>query len=160
MPKTKTESVVFTLLSAWPMVYIMTLYNQVLAAGSFTNASFLTALRGMWAEYVLICLCAFFISSPLALRLAFRVVRPDDRPIAVTLTIQVFMVVLQVALASVMAVCLSGGPDAQLVPRYLTACCRNFVMALPVQLLLAGPLARWLFRLVFRRGGSTVRASA
>ena len=37
MPKTKPESVVFTMITAWLMVYIMTLYNHVLATGSFTN---------------------------------------------------------------------------------------------------------------------------
>lgn len=160
MPKTKPESVVFTMITAWLMVYIMTLYNHVLATGSFTNMAFLTALKGMWIEYVLIALCAFFISSPIAMRLAFRVVRPTDRQIFVILTIQVFTVVMQVALASVLAVCLNGGLNAQFIPNYLTAYCRNFVMALPVQILLVGPIARWLFRTMFRRGESTVRAAA
>ena len=37
MPKTKLESVVFTAITAWTMVYIMTLYNKVIDYGSFTN---------------------------------------------------------------------------------------------------------------------------
>lgn len=41
MPKTKLESVIFTAITAWIMVYIMTLYNTVLAMGSFTNTTFL-----------------------------------------------------------------------------------------------------------------------
>lgn len=66
MPNTKQESVFFTAVTAWLMVYGMTLYNLVLAMGSFTNASFLLALKEMWLEYVLIFLCAYFISSPVA----------------------------------------------------------------------------------------------
>ena len=50
MPKTTFQSLVFTAVTAWIMVYIMTLYNTVLSAQSFTNATFLSALKGMWVE--------------------------------------------------------------------------------------------------------------
>ena len=152
MPKTKLESVIFTAVTAWLMVYGMTLYNLVLATGSFTNASFLLALKEMWLEYVIIALCAYFISSPIAKKLAFRVVRPGDRPIAIILSIQVFTVVCQVALASIIGVWHGFGFTGQFVPNYLLTYCRNFIMALPLQLLVAGPLARAGFRAVFRRG--------
>ena len=152
MPKTKLESVFFTAVTAWLMVYGMTLYNLVLATGSFTNASFLLALKEMWLEYILIALAAYFISSPVAKRLAFRVVQPGDRPIAIILTIQVFTVVCQVALASVLGVWHGFGFTSQFVPNYLLTYCRNFLLALPLQLLIAGPLARAVFRGLFRRG--------
>ena len=152
MPKTKLESVIFTAVTAWLMVYGMTLYNLVLATGSFTNVTFLLALKEMWLEYVIIALCAYFISSPAAKKLAFRVVRPGDRPIAIILTIQVFTVVCQVALASILAVWHGWGFTVQFVPNYLLSYCRNFLMALPLQLLVAGPVARGLFRCAFRRG--------
>ena len=152
MPKTKTESVIFTAVTAWIMVYGMTLYNLVLVMGSFTNVSFLLALKEMWLEYVILFLCAYFISSPITKKLAFRVVRPGDRPIAIILTIQVFTVVCQVALASILAVWHGNGFTVQFVPDYISAYCRNFLMALPLQLLAAGPIARGLFRAVFRRG--------
>jgi len=44
MPKTRGESIFFTAITAWMMVYVMTLYNTVLARGNFTNATFLIAL--------------------------------------------------------------------------------------------------------------------
>ena len=47
MPKTKLESIVFSAVTAWIMVYIMTLYNIVLATGTFVNAAFLAAFQGM-----------------------------------------------------------------------------------------------------------------
>lgn len=152
MPQTKTESIFFTAITAWMMVYAMTLYNLVLAMGSFTNLSFLLALKEMWLEYVIVGLCAYFISSPAAKKLAFRMVRPGDRPIAIILSIQVFTVVCQVALASILAVWHGNGFTVQFLPDYISAYCRNFIMALPLQLLLVGPAARWIFRQCFRHG--------
>lgn len=151
MPKTKFESVIFTAITAWLMVYIMTLYNTVLASGTFVNATFLTALKGMWLEFVIIFLCAYFISSHVARHFAFRVVKPGDRPIFIILAIQTFTVISQVALASILGVWHGYGFTSQFVPHYLTVYCRNFIMALPVQLFLVGPIARALFRLMFHR---------
>lgn len=151
MPKTKLQSVFFTALTAWLMVYAMTVYNTVLATGIFENGTFLSALGGMWVEYILIFLCAFFISSPIAKKLAFRIVKPGDRQIAIIAAIQLFTVIIQVAFASIIGVWHSGGLTAQFLPNYLTAYCRNFAMALPLQLFAVGPLARAIFRAVFLR---------
>lgn len=152
MPKTKFQSVVFTAVTAWIMVYIMTLYNTVLAMGNFTNGTFLIALKGMWMEYIIIFLCAFFISSHVAKYFAFRVIKPGDRPIAIIFAIQVFTVVSQVALASILGVYHGYGFTNQFIPNYLVTYCKNFIMALPVQLFIAGPIARWIFRSIFKRG--------
>lgn len=150
MPKTKFQSVIFTAITAWIMVYIMTLYNIVSASGSFTNLTLLVALKGMWLEFVIIFLCAFFISSPIAKKFAFRIVKPSDRPIFIIFAIQIFTVVCQVALASVLGVYHGYGFTVQFIPNYLTTYCRNFIMALPVQLFIAGPIARGLFRVIFK----------
>lgn len=155
MPETKFESVIFTAVTAWIMVYIMTLYNTVLATGTFVNETFLIALKGMWLEFVIIFLCAYFISSPVAKYFAFCVVKPGDRSIAIILAIQTFTVVSQVALASIMGVWHGYGFTSRFIPNYLATYCRNFIMALPVQLFIAGPIARKLFRLVFRREKNT-----
>ena len=157
MPKTKFQSVVFTAITAWIMVYIMTLYNTVLASGSFTNGSFWAALKGMWIEFIIIFLCAFFISSPIAKKLAFRAVQPGDRPIFIIFAIQIATVVCQVALASILGVYHGYGFTAQFIPDYLMTYCRNFVMALPVQLFIAGPIARGLFRVMFRPEKAAVK---
>ena len=61
MPKTKLESIVFTAITAWMMVYLMTLYNIVLASGTFVNATFLTALKTMWMEFMALPLQLFLV---------------------------------------------------------------------------------------------------
>lgn len=158
MPKTKFESCIFTAITAWIMVYIMTLYNHVLSTGTFTNASFLTALKGMWVEYIIIFACAYFISSKIAVKLAFRVVRPNDRQIFIIFAIQIFTVVCQVALASIIGVYHTYGFTNQFLPDYLITYCQNFVMAMPVQLFIAGPAARWVFRTIFVKTGVQTQA--
>ncbi len=116
MPQNKLEAVVFTATTALIMVYFATLYNTVLATGLFTNRTFLVAAQSMWLEYVLVFLCAHSISSPAAERFAFQVVRPGDRQIYVILAIQVFTVVFQVALASILGVWHEYGFTRQVLP--------------------------------------------
>ena len=104
MPKTRGESIFFTSITAWMMAYVMTLYNTVLATGTFTNLTFFIALKNMWIEYIIIGLLAYFVSSHLAKMCAFRVVQPGDRPIFIIFAIQTFTVIWQVAFASVISV--------------------------------------------------------
>ena len=148
MPKTKGESIFFTAITAWMMVYVMTLYNTVLAMGSFTNSVFLIALKEMWIEYVIIALLAYFVSSHLAKMCAFRIVQPGDRPIFIIFAIQIFTVIWQVAFASVIGVYHGYGFTGNFLPDYLVTYCKNFLMALPLQLIIVGPLARFIFRTV------------
>ena len=149
MPKTRGESIFFTAITAWMMVYVMTLYNTVLATRSFTNTTFFIALKEMWIEYIIIALLAYFVSSHLAKLCAFRVVQPGDRPIFIIFAIQIFTVIWQVAFASVLGVYHGYGFTGNFIPDYLTTYCKNFVMALPLQLIIVGPLARFIFRSLF-----------
>lgn len=151
MPKTRFQSFIFTLITAWMMVYVMTLYNIVLASGNFINQTFLIALKGMWIEFIIIFLCAYFISSRTAKYFAFRVVQPGDRPIAIIFFIQIFTVISQVGLASILGTIKGYGLTIQFLPNYLITYCKNFIMAMPLQLIVVGPLARWIFRSIFLR---------
>ena len=82
MPRTKIESLVVTAITAWIMVYIMTLYNKILVTKHFLNSipkghplihvlrtgggMLIDTMKEMWIEYIIIFLCAFFISSHIA----------------------------------------------------------------------------------------------
>ena len=63
----------------------------------------------------------------------------------------IFTVVAQVALASILGVYHGYGFTSQFIPNYLTKDCKNFIMALPVQLFIAGPIAQLIFRKFFGR---------
>lgn len=149
MPKTKGENIFFTAITAWMMVYGMTLYNIVLREEVFENKTFFITLKSMWIEYIIIFLCAYFIASHVAKYFAFRVVQPGDRPIFIILTIQIFTVVVQVMLASILGTYKGYGFTTEFIPNYITTYCKNFILALPLQLLIVGPLARLIFRLIF-----------
>ena len=151
MPKTKFQSAVFTAITAWIMVYFMTLYNSVIASGEFSNLTFASALKNMWIEYIVIGLCAYFISAPLAKRLAFKVININDRQIFIILSIQVFTVICQVAFASIIGVYHSNGFNSQIIPNYIRAYCLNFAMAMPLQIFVAGPAARFIFRKIYTK---------
>ena len=151
MPKTKFQSFIFTFITAWMMVYFMTLYNMVLSADHFTNTLFLDALLHMWIEFVIIFLCAYFFAGHIAKYFAFRIVRPEDRSIFIILTIQLFTVITQVFFASIMATIKLYGFTFLFLPHFLTAYCTNFIMALPLQLIVVGPAARFIFRNLFLR---------
>lgn len=97
----------------------------------------------------IVFLYAYFISSKVAKYFAFKVVQLTDRGIVIVLMIQVFTVISQVALASILGVYHGYGFDSQFIPLYLITYCRNFMMALPVQLFIVGPMARYLFRVLF-----------
>lgn len=160
MPKTRFQEIIFTLLTAVMMVYIMTLYNTVLAMKDFTNNTFLIALKEMWTEFFIITLCAYFISTNAAKHFAFRIVKEDDRPIFIIFAIQIFTVVFQVALASIIGTIKGYGITTQFLPDYLMTYCRNFPMALLIQLFLVGPLARKIFRSIFLRKEKSSSGSA
>lgn len=149
MPKTKFETIIFTAITAFMMVYCMTLYNTVLASSTFTNHTFLIALQSMWIEYVYIFICAYFLSSKIAKHYAFKVVQPTDRAIAIIVMIQIFTVIAQVAFASILGTYHGFGFDTQFIPHYVITYCKNFILALPLQLFFVGPIARYLFRLTF-----------
>lgn len=149
MPRTRGESIFFTAITAWMMVYVMTLYNTVLATKTFTNSTFLIALKEMWIEYIIIALLAYFVSSHLAKLCAFRVVQPGDRPIFIIFAIQTFTVIWQVAFASILGVYHGYGFTTNVIPDYLVTYCKNFILAFPLQLILVGPLARLIFRTLF-----------
>ena len=66
MPKTKFQSIIFTLIMVFFMVFSMTCYTISLNMGSLTPQVFSMAIREMWVEYVVVfCLIFFLITQKL-----------------------------------------------------------------------------------------------
>lgn len=107
--------------------------------------------RQEWNLFIIIFLLAYYVSGRIAKYFAFCVVQPGDRSIFIIFAIQIFTVVVQVAFASIIGVFHGYGFTNNFVPDYMLTYCRNFVMALPVQLFLVGPVVRLIFRSIFRR---------
>lgn len=106
--------------------------------------------------------CDWFVASPLAKGFAFKyLVTPGkSSPLAMTLAASSCMVVPMVINMSLYGACeglfhMPGGPLAnlQMLPMmWLVNIPRNFIMALPWNLLVAGPVARFVFRRAFPMG--------
>lgn len=71
MPETRKEALIFTCMMAFGMVLGMASYNSLLHLG-WQGPWFTTALRNFAREYFLAIPVAFFIGSPIAMRLTVR----------------------------------------------------------------------------------------
>ena len=149
MPKTLLEKAVFTIVMATIMVYGMIVYNVALNTGGVTNATFLMALHEMPIMVPVACILEFFVVEKLATALAFTFMRPTDRPQLITYAISLMIVAIMCSVMSLVATVLFKEPSFGM---WVHTWGCNMPMALCWQMLYCGPLSRFIFRLVFRRG--------
>lgn len=161
MPINKRESLLFTVIMCFCMVFWMSIYNVMLQHGDFSLGVIADAWLGFPPAYIFAMLCDVFVASPLAKGFAFKyLVTPGkSSPRAMTLAVSSCMVVPMVVIMSLYGALEGtvhmGGILANIgmVPMmWLVNIPRNFVMALPWNLIVAGPLARFIFRRAFPMG--------
>ena len=139
MPKTKLESVVFSAMMVFCMVFSMTCYTGALRAGGVTYGLFAQSIREMWIEFAFVFLLVFFGVSRIAPRIALKLLHPRELP-------QILF-----TLVTLFASLLHGGVNPGFFPRWIQLAGQCFPAALILQVFYIGPLVRWLFRLLFRR---------
>ncbi len=148
MPKNKFQDVVFTIIMATVMVYGMVVYNVALNTGGVTNATFLMALHELPIMVPIAFILEFFAVSKLAGALAFRVVRPTDRPAVITFAISACICCIMCPIMSLCATLLfKENPSFG---TWVQTWGMNFPMALLYQLFYCGPFVRLIFRTIFR----------
>ena len=148
MPQTKLQNVVYTILMAVVMVYGMIVYNVALNTGGVTNATFVMALHEMPIMVPIAFVLEFFVVEHLAKFLAFRMVKPTDRPIVIILAISTMIVCIMCPTMSLIATLLFKQPSFG---TWVHTFGCNLPMALLWQLLYCGPFVRLIFRTLFRR---------
>lgn len=152
MPKTKFQSVVFTAIMAFCMVYCMTVYTVSLNMGGLSYLVLFLAIKEMWMEYVVVFLLVFFFITKNAMRLAFRFIDPKaSQPILVTLSIQCMTCCQMVPIMTLFATLLHGGLTAGWFTQWLQLAVICFPMALCAQVFFIGPLVRFIFRTLFKK---------
>ncbi len=152
MPKTRFESIIFTMLMVFCMVYCMTCYTIALGMGGLTLPVFGMALREMWVEYILVFCLIFFCVTNMAKKMALRIINPQkDSPIFLVVAIQSFTVCLIVPMITLFATFFHGGV-ADWFTRWLQTAFLCFPVALCLQVFFVGPFVRWVFRCIFLRG--------
>ena len=158
MPTNKRESLIFTVIMCFCMVLWMSVYNVARVHGwSFDLGTIADAWLGFPPAYVVAMLLDVLLASRFAKWFAFRfLVTPGKSSrTAITLaisTMMVFPMVLLMSLYGALEAFVHVGDPAAILPTWLFNIPWNFVAALPWNLLIAGPLSRWIFRRAFPEG--------
>lgn len=156
MPQNKRESLIYTVLMCFLMVLWMSFYNVALQQGELSLAVFQAGWLGFPLAYVCGMCLDWFLVGPLAKAFAFRfLVKPESRPLSKIVAISCCMVVGMVCFMSLYGAlegCFHSGAWGLWFVRWMQNIPRNFIMALPFQLLVAGPVVRRVFRLAFPEG--------
>ena len=147
MPKNKFQDAVFTAIMAAVMVYGMIVYNVAWNTDGVSAMTFLAALHEMPIMFPIAFVLEFFIVGKLAAALAFRVMRPDDRPQLITFAISICICCIMCPVMSLIATVLFNKPDFC---TWVQTWARNFPMAICSQLSYCGSLVRLIFRTIFR----------
>ena len=157
MPKNKRESLIYTVMMCFTMVLWMSIYNVTLHAGGFGLSVLRDAWLGFPIAYVFAMCCDWFLVSKAAKGFAFRflVVPGSAGPRKTVIAVSCCMVVPMVIIMSLYGaaeVCIRSGQWGALLGIWLQNIPKNFIMALPFQLIAAGPLVGYLFRSAFPEG--------
>lgn len=157
MPTNKRESLIFTFIMCFAMVLWMSIYNVALHQGALTMGAVAQAWLGFPVAYVFAMCADWFVAAPLAKGFAFRfLVTPGKSlPLAMTLAVSSCMVVPMVIVMSLFGaveVASQTGEFAAIPFMWISNIPTNFIMALPWNLLVAGPVSRFVFRRAFPVG--------
>lgn len=151
MPKTKFQSIIFTAIMVFAMVYCMTVYNVSLKMGGLSYMAFYLAFKEMWLEYVVVYCLIFFIITNTAKRLTFRIIEPGStQPIFMILAIQCFTVCQIVPAITLFATLVHNGITADWFCQWIQLAALCFPMALCLQVFFVGPAVRFVFRRIFK----------
>lgn len=157
MPTKKRESLIFTFIMCFAMVLWMSIYNVALHQGALTMGAVAQAWLGFPVACVFAMCADWFVAAPLAKGFAFRfLVTPGkSSPLAMTLAVSSCMVVPMVIIMSLFGaveVASQTGEFAAIPFMWISNIPTNFIMALPWNLLVAGPVSRFVFRRAFPVG--------
>lgn len=156
MPQNKRESLIYTFIMCFIMVFWMSIYNVSLHMGGVSMEAVKQGWLGFPIAYIFAMCCDWFVVSKAAKGFAFRfLVKPGDNGLKIAICVSCCMVIPMVIIMSLygaLEVVVSQGLWSQIGIIWLTNIPKNFVVALPLQLLVAGPLVRKVFRTLFPEG--------
>ena len=156
MPRNKRESFIYSVIMCFTMVLWMSMYNVTLHMGHLSLETIREGWIGFPFAFVYAFLFDWFIVSGPAKGIAFRYfVSPESSTLRKVITISCCMVVPMVFVMSLyggLEACVKSGAWSQLLIIWLTNIPKNIIMALPFQLIVAGPLVRRVFRTAFPEG--------
>jgi len=151
MPINKRESFIFTVMMCTFMVFIMSVYNMIRIHG-FNRDVIAMAWLGFPLAFTVAMISDWFIVGPIAKKVAFKIVSPTSPKWQIVVAISASMVTGMVLIMSLFGALVGVGFTSSLWLAWLYNIPANFIVALPLQLLIAGPLVRLFFRKCFPIG--------
>ncbi|MEK3717368.1 DUF2798 domain-containing protein [Paenibacillus sp. FSL R7-0333] len=148
MGSNKKEALIFTSMMCFCMVVFMSFYNVIIANG-LNSRLFTDVAVGLLPALAVALFCDIVVVGRIAKGLAFKIVKPSAPQIRKVLTISCFMVCGMVILMSLYGTLAHFGFGDNFFRHYFSILGLNFICALPLQLLVAGPLTRFLFSRMF-----------
>ena len=156
MPQNKRESLIFSIMTCFLMVLWMSIYNVSLHMGGLSVSSIKAAWMGLPFAFMVALCCDLFLVSGAAKGFAFKyIIKPESSHLKKAIAISCCMVIPMVVIMSLygaVEVCMKTGEWSQLAIYWLFNIPMNLIMALPLQLFIAGPIIRKLFRMAFPVG--------
>lgn len=156
MPRNQRESLIYTVIMCFVMIVWMSTYNVSIHMGSLSLQSIQKAWLGIPLAYTVGILLDMFIASKLAKGIAFRFfIKPEsssNKKIFFVSTGMVVSMCLFMSLYGAIEGCIHSNQWNMLALIWLKNIPRNFIMAWPFQLFIAGPIVRKIFRLCFPVG--------
>jgi hypothetical protein len=158
MGRNKKETFIFTLMMCFLMVTGMSIYNVILANG-FTASVFADTARGFLPAFAVALLLDVFVISKPAKALAHKFIRDTDPMAKRVILISLFMVSGMVLCMSLYGALVHIGFSEELPLAYLSFIGKNFICALPLQLIVVGPLSRFIFLRIYPVGRAVPSAA-
>nr|WP_106782873.1 DUF2798 domain-containing protein [Lysinibacillus timonensis] len=148
MPTTKKEGLLFGLMMCFGMVLVMTIYNFYLN-GMFGKMTFIEGITEFLIGFIIALILDIFIVGPNAKKIALKLTRNTTNKIYTILAISTCMVIGMASLMSIYGIVTmmihSGYQSNSILIDYLSVLGKNFALALPLQMIVMGPLVRYLF---------------
>lgn len=148
LPATKKEQVYFGLMMCTGMVIFMTIYNLI-TNGLMGKISFMAILLQLILGFVIAFSLESFVVGPIAKKIVFSLLRNKSSKILMVVLMALCMVIGMVTFMSIYGLVSAYHADSivgdSLLSNYFSIFLKNFIFALPLQLLIVGPAVRLVF---------------
>lgn len=159
LPTTKKEQIIFGMMMCTGMVIVMMAFN-LWHNGLLSKMSAFEILLQFILCFVIAFLVESFIVGPVARKIAFSLPFDKSNKILGVLAMSFFMVIGMVLIMSlygmISAYLANQLNGASVLSTYLHTIARNFSLALPYQMIILGPLVRYVFGKFIKDKGSVV----
>ena len=144
MPTNKKEGIIFTVIMCSLMVIGMSTYNLFLHG----NLNLSELLIGFIPGFIVAFMLDVFIVGVVAKKIAFKLPINQNSKIQLIIAISTLMIIGMVTFMSMFGLIMNGQMSSLTIATYLGAWGTNFIMALPLQLIIVGPFSRYILGLI------------